>query len=517
MAYHSGLYLFVFLPSVLFAYQIVSKKHRWKVLLLAGYLFFWLFSGKLLVYLLGATALSYGVGRGLEVLKEQAGTKGAKDRRKERALLTLGIVGLLGVLGYLKYYNFLAESVNRLAEHAGGNPLLPAKELLLPIGISFYTLQAIGYMADVYWGKIRAEHHLGKAALFLGFFPQIMEGPISMYGQTADALWAGEDLQETNLSEGFIRILWGLFKKVVIADRLYMVVTYVFDRYQEYSGAVIAAAAVAYTVQLYMEFSGCMDMVIGSARLFGVVLPENFRQPFASRNKAEFWRRWHMTLGTWLKTYVFFPVSVSKPVKKWNQFGRKHLGKYLTKLGVSAFALFPVWLCNGLWHGPRWSYIFFGMYYFGILMAGIAVEPLRDRIFALLRIDGEAWYVRRVQILKTWVIIFVGELFFRADGLKAGLRMFRSIFVDFGFRPFVDGTFLEMGLDLGDFYAIAAGCLIVGIVGAVRERDLTGGKRFTELHCWMRWAAFYGLIVALVMFGAYGTGYQKVDLIYAGF
>ena len=270
--------------------------------------------------------------------------------------------------------------------HFGGVPLLAARHLLLPIGISFYTLQAIGYMADIYWKKIPAGQSLGKVALFLGFFPQIMEGPISMYGQTADQLWQGRGIRR--------EIVWGLFKKMVVADRLYVLVQNVFSQHSRYSGVIVAVAAVAYTVQLYMEFSGCMDIVTGSARMFGVTLPENFRQPFVSRSAAEFWRRWHITLGVWLKTYVFYPVSASGLVKRWNRFARKHCGKYAARLGVSALALFPVWLCNGLWHGPRWSYIFYGMYYFVILLLEMAFEPVGEKIRTLLGLKADAWQIR---------------------------------------------------------------------------------------------------------------------------
>ena len=222
----------------------------------------------------------------------------------------------------------------------GGHYAFTIRRVLLPIGISFYTLQAISYMADVYWEKIKPEENILKLALFLGFFPQIMEGPISMYSQTSDDLWAGESLKMNNLAQGGIRLVWGLFKKMIIADRLFMLVTALFDHYEKYSGALIIVAAIAYTTQLYMEFSGCMDIIIGSGKMFGVTLPENFNQPFASKNAAEFWRRWHMTLGVWFKTYVFYPVSVSGVVKKWNKFSKKHFSKYITKLGVSAYAYF---------------------------------------------------------------------------------------------------------------------------------------------------------------------------------
>ncbi|MGI6008341.1 MAG: MBOAT family O-acyltransferase [Ruminococcus sp.] len=529
MSYHTILYLFFFLPCVLLLYQAVPKKIRWVVLLLAGYAFFWLISRKLLLYLIGTTIFTHYTGILLTwskqkgeaeccacSLEERSAVK-KKYRKRERIILICGISVLLFVLGYLKYYNFFAHNVNTLMNAAGLQTVLHTRKLLLPIGISFYTLQAVGYMADVYWGKIQAENHPGKLALFLGFFPQIMEGPISMYSQTAEALWEGKPLKGENLSAGCIRIFWGLFKKMIIADRLHLLVTAVFDHYEEYSGIVTAVAAVAYTVQLYMEFSGTMDIVTGSGKMFGIRLPENFRRPFAAQNAADFWRRWHITLGAWFKTYIFYPMSTSGLVKKWSRFGKKHAGKYFTKLGVSALCLFPVWLCNGLWHGPRWSYLFYGMYYFVILMAGIALEPLKNSIIKKYRIRESAWYWRRLRILKTWLIIFTGELFFRANGLSAGFSMFRSIFRGIQIQNIWNGTFLSFGLDMADYLAIITGCTVVAIVGLVQERGLLKDNGLQKMRLPLRWAVYYMLIFSVIIFGAYGVGYQQVDLIYAGF
>lgn len=514
MAYHKPVYLFFFLPLVLLMYQFAPKRLRRGVLLIASYIFFWTISEKLVIYLMGTTLVTHYVGIWIGWLKDQ-GNRATK--KKQKMVLTGGVLLLLGILGYLKYYNFFADNVNYLLDLFHLDTALQAKDLLLPIGISFYTLQAVGYMADVYWGKIKPEQNLGKLALFLSFFPQIMEGPISAYSQTADALWSCESLKARNLSRGFARILWGMFKKIVVADRLFVLVQAVFDNYENYSGVVVAAAAVAYTAQLYMEFSGCIDIVIGSGDMFGVTLPENFRQPFASRNAAEFWRRWHITLGAWFKSYVFYPVSVSRLSKNWNKFGKKHLNKHMTKVGASAIALFPVWLGNGLWHGAHWNYIFFGMYYFVILMAGIIVEPARARILAAMHLDEDAWYYRGIQIFKTWIIIVVGELFFRANGLRAGMHMFFSIFRGFTLSQLWDGTMLNLGLDRADYAVIFTGCLVAFLVGILKERKMLDADRLMEWYTPARWAVYYGLILAVVILGAYGVGYQQVDLIYAGF
>ena len=351
----------------------------------------------------------------------------------------------------------------------------------------------------------------------MAFFPQIMEGPICRYQDTCDTLYEGRPLQMNNLTDGYIRIFWGLFKKTVIADRLAIGVDAIFGNYASYNGSMIVFAAVAYTIQLYMEFSGCMDIIIGSGQLFGVKLPENFRQPFSAQSAAEFWRRWHITLGTWFKTYIFYPVSMSSPVKKWNQYGRKHFGKYITMLGTSAIALFPVWMCNGLWHGARWSYIFYGMYYFSLILVGISVEPVRDRILKILHISPEFQGLKYMRIAKTWVIIFVGELFFRADGLRAGLHMFRSIFRNFQLSNLWDGSLLNLGMSRADLFAVMEGCIVVAIVGSAKERGIRVRNSLEKKPVFIRWSIYYALILAVIVIAAYGDDYQVVDMIYAGF
>ena len=202
-------------------------------------------------------------------------------------------------------------------------------------------------MADVYWGKVKAEYSLVKTALFLGFFPVIVEGPICRWEDVEDTLFKNESVKAENVFKGCYRIIWGLFKKMIIADRLAVLVDKVYVGYESYSGAVIVVAAISYTIQLYMEFSGCMDMVIGSAGLFGIRLPENFSQPFFAKSAQEFWQRWHISLGSFFRDYLLYVPFFGKP--------RKYFG------------LFLVWFCTGLWHGASWNFIAWGLYYFVLL------------------------------------------------------------------------------------------------------------------------------------------------------
>jgi D-alanyl-lipoteichoic acid acyltransferase DltB (MBOAT superfamily) len=322
MGYHQLSYLLGFLPLVLLLFSICPKRSRRYVLAGASWLYFFLCSRYLIVYLLGTTVWVYlmgiwigKLGEGLPESAAAASREPYKNQaRAHQAVMLLANGVLFGVLFYLKYTGFFVRQLNRLVVHAGGAVIIVPR-LLVPIGISFYTLEAVGYLLEVYWRRIPADRDFIRIALFLGFFPQTMEGPIARYGDTA--MQFSDPLKKTGKPEDGVprtleemtasamRICWGMFKKLVVADRLNIIVATLFGEYEKQNGVLIIVAAVCYTVQLYMEFSGMMDVVIGSARLFGIRLPENFRQPFFSQTASEFWRRWHISLGAWLKDYLF--------------------------------------------------------------------------------------------------------------------------------------------------------------------------------------------------------------------
>ena len=526
MAIHTNLYLLVFLPAVLLIYQLVPRKARWGVLLAASYALYITFSKYLVLLLMATAAFTYGIGLWLDRIGNECSEKQKectdrkqksevkKEFQKKRLLaLRVGVFVLLGILFYVNYYNFVAQNVNIFLGKIGTQ--LPMAKVMFPMGISFYTLEAVGYIADVYWERYPAEKHLGKLALFLSSFPQIMEGPIARYPDTSDALFAGEPLKMENLNEGFLRIIWGLFKKMIVSDRLTLLTNHIFNNYKEYHGSFIILAAIAYTIQLYLEFSGSIDIVIGSGKLFGVTLPENFNQPFSAQSAAEFWRRWHMSLGNWFRNYVFYPVTVSPLVKNWNKTARKKYGKYWAMVGTSAMALFPVWLATGVWHGAGWKYLFYGMYYFVILFFGEAIKPFKEKNYERLGLDYNATWLKVVRILKTWVIIFTGELFFNAKNLTAGFHMFFSIFGNFHISSI--WKYFPDVITAGDVWAICVGSVIVWIVGFIKERGVDVRGKILNARTPYKWCVYYLIIFAVLTFGAYGTGYQPVDLIYAGF
>lgn len=527
MNYVSLMYLIVFLPLVLLAYSIMPKRYRWTVLLLASYAFFILMSRKLIVYLIISTLSIYGIGLWLSWCKRNYSKKEKSAdnvaalkksyKKRQRMILLFGILFNIGILVFLKYSNFMISNINPILKALSAPRLLPEWKFALPLGISFYTLQAVSYIVDVYQDKIQADRNLPRLALFMSFFPIIMEGSICRYSDTAEDLYRGESLKYKNVTFGIQRVVWGVFKNIVIADRLNILVKTVFDNYNQYGGIIVILAAICYTFQLYMNFSGTIDMTIGVGEMFGVKIPENFRQPFFSKTAAEFWQRWHITLGTWFKDYIFYPISLTKFIKKLGKKTRKKFGKHIGQIIPTMIPLFTVWLCNGLWHGDRWSYIFFGMYYFVLILLGKVAEPLNKKIISSLKISKDNIFYRCLQSVKMLAIIFTGELFFRANGIKAGLVMFGSIFTKFSLNTLVDGSILNLGISYKDFIVVLLAFIAVLAVGILNEKGISIREKIASWNIFFRWSFYYTVLLIVIVFGAYGEGYLPAELIYAGF
>ncbi len=526
MAYTSYVYLTLFLGITFLLYTIFPKKYKWVVLLSMSYLYYIAASRLwLIIFILMTTMSVYFGAIWLEKINDLfQSVKKVLDREQKKVFKEKLIwqkkmvVGLmlfvnLGTLAVLKYYNFFADVLNiTLFHHI--HKSLPFLKLFLPLGISFYTLQAISYVIDVYRGKYKADHCLARVALYLSFFPTIVEGPIARYDQVAHQLYEGHSFHYENLTHGAQLIVWGMFKKIVIADRANMLVNHVFDDYIQFSGLSVVIAIVFYTIQLYTEFSGCMDIVRGSAQIFSIHLPENFKQPFFSKSINEFWTRWHMTLGAWLRDYVFYSVSLSNPFKKFNHYVREHCGEYFTKLLPATTALLFVWLCNGLWHGASIKYVMYGMYYYIIMVIGMFMEPIFLRITKFLHIKKETKYFQLFQIVRTVIIVNIGMLIFRADTLTAAWQMFISCFHNFS----LDFSVIRnLGLDIYDIYVIIIGVIIVFVVGLLRERGIHIRESVAKWNIVFRWAFYLAGVFSVIIFGAYGYGYDLVSFIYAQF
>ncbi len=528
MSYFSVLYILVFLPLVIIIYNILPKKVKPLVLLFSSYLFFFLYSKWLLIFIFLSSLSIYIAGIYIKKIEKEKNEK-IKDldinnkkiikdkyKKKKKIILIIAIIFNVLFLFYFKYLGFFKNILNNILNLFNLNLKFKIIKHLAPIGISFYTLQAISYLADVYNGKIEAEENLLKLMLYLSFFPTLVEGPITRYNEVKDKIYAGQKVTYHSFCFGYQRILYGLFKKMVIADRLNIFVKIIFNYYSFFRGPIVFLGAIFYTILLYMEFSGTMDIVIGTGEIFNIDIPENFRQPFFSKNISEFWSRWHITLGLWFKDYIFYPVSLSKFVKKISNNFKRIFNNRVSSLIMGGIALFAVWSLNGLWHGAGYQFLFFGYYHFLLIFIGNIFEPYIIKLLKKLRINRENFFYKLFRIIKTCLLIFIGELFFRANSLSSGLNMMKIILTNFSFKGF-NKVILSLGLDIKDYIILSFALLFVFIISILKEKQINIRKSLSKKNIVIRWTCFYALILSIIVFGAYGAGYTPVEPIYADF
>ena len=412
MSLVSNLFLLFVAVSVL-VYYIVPHKFQWLVLLCFSYIYYLAGGVRYVGFILFSTLVTWGIA--LAVEKAEAGG----SHKSARNFLVLGLILNFGMLGVIKYTNFMIENLNALF-HMN----LRGMEILLPLGISFYTFQSSGYLLDVYWKRCDAERNPVKYALFVSFFPQILQGPIGRYSRLAHQLYEPHKFEGKNITRGFERILWGFFKKMILADWAAVFVDAIFDNPDQYSGLAIFGV-LFYTVQLYADFSGGMDVVIGIASMFGIELDENFKRPFFSISITDFWHRWHITLGTWMKDYVFYPVTLSKWMGKFGKWGKKVFGKKTGRTLPICLANLIVFFVVGVWHGAAWKYIVYGMYN-GIIIAfsGLMAEHYRNWKKKFNITGKENWY-HVFMIIRTFILVNISWFFDRADTVGQAFHMMK--------------------------------------------------------------------------------------------
>ncbi len=509
-------YAVLLLTSVVL-YYLFPKKYRFTVLLIANYVFYYLSSSKLIIFLLISTISIYISGLLIGKQNKRLNIDLPKDEKKllkenvkhqKRIIVLVTILINFGILIVLKYINLLGSGVNGIL-HLFTNARVPNFNFILPLGISYYTLQAVSYVVDVYRGKYEPTNNLVSIALFTSFFPLITEGPICKYDELADQLYQPNNFKWDNIMEGLTRILVGVLKKMVIADRAAIFVNSLFGSTAK--GPILFLAAIMYTVQIYAEFSGCMDIVLGSAKMFGIKLTENFRQPFFSKNVQEFWQRWHITLGAWIKEYIFYPVSLSKMSNRVCTYARKHLKPFLSKFIAIAFPLLFVWLFNGLWHGASIKYIAYGMYYYLIMMLGVLFTPLFNKINTELKINIESPLYKLQQILRTCLFVIIGMMLFRSHSLSTFCNMFVGMFQG------NNTNILSQGLVIHDFIVMAIGILILFIVGLFKEKGHNLYEEFKKLNSLTKVFFYLIAVIIIIVYGIYGPGYDASDFIYGQF
>ena len=543
----TSLSFFAFVLAVIVVYYICPKKFRWLVLLAASIAFYCIICAKYLPYIVVTTLTTWGGALWIEYvnksrkaqLKEHKAEwdKETKSRFKQttvthkRLIVTLVLVINFGILGFLKYYDFFGGAISSLFGWE-----FHELSLVIPLGISFYTFQAMGYIIDVYWEKVEPQKNLAKFALFVTFFPQLVQGPIGIYDELVGQLYEGHALEYENIKYGFQLILWGLFKKMVVADRLVVAINAVLPQKNDLHNAWSLFALLVYAAQIYADFSGGIDIARGVAQMLGINLADNFRRPYFSKSISEFWRRWHITLGRWMRTYLFYPIAVSKAFlalgrvisnckldkeKEYPEdspWGGVSFAEHMGKVIPGCISTLIIFLVVGLWHGANWKYVGYGLWNGLVILIAMILDPLFKWVLRKLhiRVDSTGW--RTWQIIRTFLIVCGSCVFDIADGFADGIRMLGKCLTPTLGPTTHLGTGVDLGLESLDWIVAACGLLIIFAVSLYQERS---GKHVRESldkqTLWLQWTLTMGCLFAVIIFGMYGPGVAANEFVYMQF
>lgn len=536
-----------FILILFLAYYLIPKKYQWMLLLAASYFFYFMAGAYCLIYILVTTVTVYLLAGKIEDLRkeqsdylkehreklgkeEKKAYKNGMKRRQWRTLL-VGLFVNLGILAVVKYTNFAIYNVNLALHGFGSGKQFDFLDIALPMGISFYTFQALGYLIDVYRGTSKAERNPFRFALFVSFFPQLVQGPISRFQDLSGTLYREHSFDAKTVSFGLERILWGFFKKLVIADRILVGVNEIVKNPESYGGAYVFAGMMFYALELYADFTGGIDITIGVAQVLGITVTENFNRPYFSRSIKEYWRRWHITMGTWFTDYIFYPISVCKPMLKFSKFSREHFGEAIGKRMPVYLSSFAVWFATGIWHGASWNFVVWGLGNWIVIMISQEFAPLylrfhrkvndvinrrragsSDRMFVL---ENNSFY-RLFQILRTILLMSCLRSFDCYRDVPLTFRMFGSMFTGGNWHILWDGSLLGLGLDITDYVILAAGCVLLILVSLIQRTGSVREKIAAKPYP-VRFILWYGLFLIVLLMGAYGIGYDASQFIYNQF
>lgn len=525
----TSLSFIIFIFALWVIYYILPKKYQWILLLIASIGFYIYGGATSIIYVLLTSLSVYVATCFIEKLaiknklyikenknilsKEEKKKSKEKIKKQRRAIIVVTIIFNLAFLGIFKYSHFFIEQINSLLKIIDIGQINNTFNLIIPIGISYYTLQAIGYMVDVFWGKSKAEKNYFKVLLFISFFPQITQGPISEYNYLSRELFKEHTCTYENFSRGFQRLLWGFFKKMVVADALSPYVTTVLSGYEEYTGITCVVGALLYMFQLYADFSGYMDIMCGYCEMLDIKLTENFNRPYFSKSIAELWRRWHISLGAWLRTYVYYPVAVSKWNQRLSQKIRKPFGDYVAGKIAATVPLLFVWFSIGLWHDASWEYIGWGFGNAFFIILSVWLEPVYESTRNRLSINEKSFIFKSFQIVRTFVIFTFLEIVAAVYAMGGnGFNYIKRIFTNTSIPHSLNALF-PTSKGLSNFSTImlllALGGLIIMFFVSLLQRKKQVRDYFNKIPIIIRIMIIALTLIVIVSFGvqnSWGAG-----------
>ncbi len=471
----------VFFISVFWVYFAISVKYRWALLLFASYVFYASWNPLYTVLIIGSTFVDYMAGVKIEE---------AESKRNKKFYLSVSLVSNLGLLAFFKYYGFFANETNWLLEAIGLSSRVPMFQILLPVGISFYTFQTMSYSIDVYRGALKAERHLGLFALYVSFFPQLVAGPIERSTRLLPQLRNLGGFDYGRVREGFQLIYWGLFKKIVVADWLADYVNAIYGNPSDSSGLSCLLATLFFGFQIYYDFSAYSEIARGCAKIFGVDLMINFRTPYFSTSIQEFWQRWHISLSTWFRDYVYFPLGGSRAA--------------FPRVLMNILIVFAI---SGIWHGANWTFLIWGLLHGVALVMLLSTTGFRERVFLRAGLSKTSFLRRGIGMSLTFTFVMLTWIFFRADNLGDAMEIFSKLGDIYPIS--VGGGQIAAGLSRGNFIFLFIGILMIT---ALESRGIVF-RIFRSSRPLYRWTFYLFLGVVMITAGHY----QPSEFVYFQF
>ena len=473
----NSLEFLIFFPVVTLVYFVIPKKLKNFWLLVTSYYFYMCWDAKYALLIAASTVVTYFSGIFIDKIKEKY-----QDKNKQAVYSKMILVGCclfnLGILVYFKYFSWILDNINAVF----GRTIALPWSIVLPVGISFYTFQALGYTIDVYRGEIKAEKNLLRYALFVSFFPQLVAGPIERTKNLLNQLECNEDFNYKNVKDGLLLMLWGFFEKIVIADKAAVLVDNVYNSYAEQEGAVLLVATIIFAFQIYCDFGGYSHIAIGAAKVLNVNLMDNFRQPYFALNIKDFWNRWHISLSTWFRDYLYIPLGGNRCSRL-----RKHCNLFIT------------FFVSGLWHGASWHYVVWGALHGIYQIISDCTKKTRQTLLNKLKIKTDCFSYRLWQRMITFILVCFIWLFFRAGTLTDAVRMCQRIFFELNPSILLGDVLYNQGLSQLQIYYLFVAIAVLLFVDYLHEKGKSVRMFLQQQNLVFRWLVYYAAVFIIVV------------------